>query len=93
MAKYTKCLNDKTCFLSGRTDNLEVHHIFGGSMREKSELYGMKIWLNHDWHNEPPNGVHFNKDNMLTVKKYGQTKFNEIYKDLNFFDIFKNNYL
>lgn len=59
---------ERECYLSGRTDWLEEHHIFYGQGRRKlSEQYGLKVWLNHYWHNEPPTvdcpcgGVHFNR--------------------------------
>lgn len=41
---------ERECYLSGRTDWLEEHHIFYGQGRRKlSEQYGLKVWLNHYW--------------------------------------------
>lgn len=38
---------------------LESHHVFGGTAnRKQSEKYGLKVWLCHYCHNEPPDGVH-----------------------------------
>lgn len=65
---------DKYCFICGCQRNLEKHHIFGGGLRKKSELYGLTVWLCHNCHNEPPNGAHFNKDVMLMLHQYGQRK-------------------
>lgn len=68
----------RICFLCGRTETaynrLEVHHIFPGANRKLSEKYGLTVLLCHECHNEPPDGVHFNADTMLEVKKYGQRK-------------------
>lgn len=62
------------CFICGRECRTERHHIFGGSNRKKSEKYGLVVDLCHDCHNEPPNGVHFNKDTMQALHEYGQRK-------------------
>ena len=93
MAKYTPCLTD-TCFFTHETNNLECHHIFNGAYRKKSEKYGMKVMLSKRYHNIPPLGVHHNAKNMLILKQFGQRKFNEMYPNKNFHDVFGNkNYL
>lgn len=84
----------KESFLSGRTDNLEEHHIFyGAGRRELSEKYGLKVWLTHDEHNEPPYGVHHNQAYRRELERYGQTAFQAQYPELNFIQIFGRNYL
>lgn len=60
------------CFICGRYCQTETHHIFGGANRKKSEKYGLKVNLCHNCHNEPPSGVHFNRDNNLQLKRAGQ---------------------
>lgn len=60
------------CAMCGSTNNIERHHIFGGGLRQKSEKFGLVIDLCHRCHNQPPNGVHFNKEAMLKVHQYGQ---------------------
>lgn len=60
------------CAMCGSVKNIERHHIFGGGLRQKSEKYGLVIDLCHRCHNQPPNGVHFNKETMLKVHQYGQ---------------------
>ena len=63
----------KTCFLCGRTAYTERHHIFSGTANRKlSEEDGLVVDLCHSCHNEPPNGVHFNKDNMHRLHVHGQ---------------------
>ena len=71
--------SEKICYLSGRTDWLEKHHLYQGANRKLSEKYGLWVYLNHYWHNEPPNGVHFNKENMERLHKEGQRAFEMIH--------------
>ena len=68
------------CYFCGRTNWLEKHHIFGGANRKKSERYGLTVMLCHYCHNEPPNGVHHNKDRMnhlhIAGQKYAMIELN-----------------
>lgn len=95
MAKYTPSImqTDKVCFISGSTVALERHHIFGAANRKNSEKYGLWVWLRHDLHNEPPDGVHFNRENDLMLKRLAQEAFEKHYPELNFREIFGRNYL
>lgn len=69
---------DRECFLcgaNGARDPLDRHHIFGGSLRKKSERYGLVVDLCHNQcHIFGPNAVHHNKEAMLRLKQYGQKK-------------------
>ena len=63
----------KSCFLCGRICYTERHHIFGGTAnRRLSEEDGLVVDLCPDCHNRPPNGVHFNKERMQELHRYGQ---------------------
>jgi hypothetical protein len=62
------------CVMCGSSNWIEHHHIFGGALRKKSEKYRLVVPLCHYCHNEPPNGVHHNKANMLKLHQYGQRK-------------------
>ena len=84
---------DRECFICGRTDWLERHHIFGGSRRKKSDKYGLVIDLCHDHHNEPPDGAHHNKEISLFLKRYGQIKFEKTHTREQFMNEFGRNYL
>ena len=84
---------ERECYICGAVCWLEVHHIFGGSSRKSSTKYGLTVYLCHYCHNEPPNGVHFNRQRMEWLKAEGQKKFNEVYPDLDFMRIFGKNYL
>lgn len=86
--------SEQESYLSGRTDSLEEHHIFYGQGRRKlSERYGLKVWLTHDEHNEPPDGVHFNQAARRALERAGQEAFERKYPELNFMRIFGKNYL
>lgn len=63
---------EKRCFFCGSQIWIEEHHIFGGALRKKSEKFGLKVYLCHYCHNEPPDGVHFNSENMNMLKSIGQ---------------------
>ena len=86
---------EKECFICGGQSWLEEHHIFEGANRKLSEKYGLKVWLCHPCHNEPPNGVHHNKEKMIKLKQIGQKAFMEYYNKTEdeFIQIFGKNYL
>lgn len=84
---------EKECYFCGSQRWLEDHHIFGGGNKTKSEKYGLKVWLCHYCHNEPPRGVHHNIDNMLELRQIGQRAFMEHYPDKDFVFEFGRNYL
>lgn len=67
------------CFVCGSTRWLEVHHVFGGALRSKSERYGLVVRLCHFCHNEPPRGVHQSRALRLRLQAYAQKKAMEHY--------------
>ena len=81
------------CFICGRHGQTEEHHIFGGPNRRLSERYGLKVHLCHFCHNEPPYGVHFNRENELKLKRIGQREFEKAYPNIDFLQTFGRNYL
>ena len=79
----------RECYICGRTDWIERHHIFGGSRRKKSEKYGLTVDLCHYHHN----GAHHNKELNLFLKRVGQTKFEKTHTRDEFREIFGKSYL
>ena len=64
------------CFICGRHTFTEKHHIFGGvANRRLSEEDGLWVHLCLDHHNRPPEGVHFNAENMLWLHQKGQKAY------------------
>jgi hypothetical protein len=84
--------SERECFICG-SPYVEEHHIFGGAYRKKSEQYGLKVFLCHCDHNEPPNGVHHNKSTMQYFHELGQKAFEKHYPDKDFRKEFGRNYL
>ena len=72
---------DKRCFLCGRNgacDPLDLHHIFGGPYRKKSERYGLTAYLCHNaCHIFGTNAVHNNRAQDLRLKQLGQRAWME----------------
>ena len=81
------------CFLCGRYGLVEWHHIFGGANRKNSEDYGLVVPLCHACHNEPPDGVHFNRECMDDLRRQGQRRFETVNSHEDFMRIFGENYL
>lgn len=49
----------RKCYLTGRTDNLQLHHCFPGKNRKISDEYGFWVYLTADLHNgNDPRAVH-----------------------------------
>ena len=90
--------NDKSyCYRCHRYIKTEEHHIFGASNRNKSEKYGLKVYLCHDCHNRDKKhkSIHFDKDEMLKLHQEGQKAYMEYYDKTidDFRDEFGRNYL
>jgi len=83
----------RSCYICGRTDWVERHHIYGGSRRKQSEKYGLVIDLCHDHHNGSRESVHHNKDMRLFVQRLGQVWFEKEHTREEFMSIFGRNYL
>lgn len=86
---------DKECYLCRRfynlrtTRGLEEHHIlFGRGRRELSERYGLKVWLCHDHHNEPPLGVHFDPAARRVLEQAAQFAFDNLHGPGSFAKVF-----
>lgn len=58
----------RECEICGATRWLERHHVYNAAYRKKSEKFGAVATLCHFCHNEPPNGVHHNAENMRKLK-------------------------
>lgn len=87
--------NDKRCYICGSNRWIEEHHVYGGANRKLSEKYGLKVYLCHYCHNEPPNGVHHNAEVSKMLKAKIQDKAMKYYgwSVEEFRRIFGKNYL
>ena len=86
---------EKRCYICRSVRWLEVHHIFGAAERNASEQYGLKVYLCHYCHNEPPNGVHHNREIRRKLQAFAQKKAMDHYgwSVDDFRSIFHKNYL
>jgi hypothetical protein len=67
----------RICWLCGEEarwdDPLDMHHIFPGPFRKKSDQLGLKVPLHHvSCHLYGERAVHNNRETMLLLKQYGQ---------------------
>ena len=80
------------CLICGDTYHLNLHHvIYGTANRKLSDQYGLTCYL-CNYHHTGKAGIHFNKEMDDKLKKFAQEKFEEVYKDKNFIEIFGRNY-
>lgn len=64
------------CYRCGKYGQTEKHHVMSGTAnRRLSEEDGLYVYLCHTCHNEPPNGVHFNKKTMDWLRNKGQRAY------------------
>lgn len=87
--------DDSHCFFCHSNVWLEWHHVFGAFAKKKSEQYGLMVRLCHTCHNEPPFGVHQNKEIRRKLQAFAQQKAMDHY-DLTkeeFISLFGKNYL
>lgn len=87
--------DNKECYVCKTTLGLHDHHIlYGTANRKKSELYGLKVWLCARHHNLSNEGVHFNRELDLQLKRLAQQYYETNYGcRLEFIDTFGRNYL
>lgn len=89
-------MNAKECLICKTTLGLHRHHIFFGSgIRPISEKYDATVWLCGKHHNLSNEGVHFNTELDLRLKKAAQIKLMQKYgwNTEEFIKVFKRNYL
>lgn len=69
-------MTESYCFLCGRNgkgDPLERHHIFNGSLRKKSERYGLVVFLCGDrCHRNGAQAAHQCAETRKLLSRYGQ---------------------
>jgi hypothetical protein len=91
---------DKTkCFIckeNANGDFLAKHHVFGGALRSKSEIYGLTVYIhNNKCHIFGENAVHKNARINRKLQAYVQKKAMEYYgwSQEDFIKLFYKNYI
>jgi hypothetical protein len=93
--------NTENCFICKRHKSavlggLDKHHIYFGSYRNKSEKYGLFVFICHnECHIFGNKSVHRNANVDLALKKYAQAKAMKHYgwSKEQFIEIFGKNYI
>ena len=87
--------NEKKCYLTGSKNGLHKHHIFGAFNRDRSEKWGLWVWLKWDRHidNSPHRTPHNDVEIDMMLKKQGQREFEKRYSHDLFMQEFGRNYL
>ena len=87
----------KECLICGRKTELDRHHVFfGAGMKDKSEQYGLTVWLCHEEHHIfGENAIHRNADLCRSVQNWAQGKAMRHYHwtSADFISIFRKNYM
>ena len=82
--------DEKKCYLTGSTINLDKHHIFNGPNRNWSDKEGLWVWLNHDVHM----AVHQNRPDLaMKLKRAGQMAYEKEHTREEFVEHVRKNYL
>ena len=72
---------EKCCYLCGKVVGLERHHVLGGfssKNRQRSEAYGLWVWLCHECHTGV-NGAQYDKQKNWDLKVQAQKAFEALY--------------
>ncbi len=96
MAKSIMHQKDGTCYLcmmlKGDYDDHKVteehHTVFGRANRTLAEHYGLKVYLCPEHHRTSKEAVHKNYKNARYLQEKAQERFEEIYPNLDFKDVF-----
>lgn len=78
----------KECFLCGRWTGLDVHHIFNGPYRKRSDQDGLTCYLCRDCHRK----VHEEAALRLRLKKVGQFIYEQDHTREEFMERYGRNY-
>ena len=86
--------SEKECYLTGNTWGLHKHHIyFGSGLRKVSDRNGFWCYLTADMHNMSNEGVHFNHELDLRLKRECQERYEENHSREEFMGLIGRNYL
>ena len=82
--------DDKKCFITGSTEQLDIHHCLHGIRRKAADKWGCWVWLRRDIHMELHDK---NKALDRMIEKACQERFEELYGHQKFMEVFGKSYL
>ena len=87
--------DEKKCFMTGDTCNLDVHHCFFGANRKVSDENGFWVWLRHDYHiaDSQHKTPHNDRETDLFFKKLCQKKYEQTHSREEFIKLIGRSYL
>lgn len=87
--------SEKKCFITGSTENLDLHHIYFGANRSVSDKNGFWVWLRHDYHiaDSPNKTPHNCRMTDLYLKEMCQREYEKTHSREEFIKLIGRNYL
>ncbi len=79
MTRYSIIQKEKQCIVCETTLNIHTHEVFYGRNRKKSIEDGCCVYLCGRHHNQSNEGVHFNKELDISLKKMMETSWLKYY--------------
>lgn len=79
MTRYSILQKEKQCLICGAMQNIHTHEVFFGKNRQKSIEDGCCVYLCGRHHNQSRQGVHFNKELDISLKKLMETSWLKYY--------------
>ena len=95
MDRFSILQNERKCLVCGTTQNINIHEVYYGRNRQKSIKEGCCVYLCGRHHNQSNQGIHFNHELDLKVKKLMETTWLKYYDKTidEFINTFGRNYL
>lgn len=85
--------SEKRCYLCGRVNYLERHHVMSGTANRKlSEKYGLWVWLCHDCHTGTQ-GAQYDPVKNFHLRAEAQSAFESLYGHDMWMRTFYKNYI
>ena len=79
MKRFSIIQNEKKCYVCGSIYNIHIHEVYFGKNRKKSIEDGCCVYLCGKHHNLSNEGVHFNKELDLELKRLAQETWMNYY--------------
>ena len=79
MNRYNILQSKKQCYVCGTENNIHIHEVYFGKNRQRSIKDGCCVYLCGRHHNQSNEGVHFNHELDLKLKKIYENKWLEVY--------------
>lgn len=84
---------EKNCLVCHAAHGLHKHHVYYGPLRRVSEENGFTVWLCGRHHNLSRDGVHFDRNLDMEIKKMVQHEYEKEHSREEFMRLIGRNYL